>query len=196
MSSLMLDYIASAIVAGLVILSIFAVQGSLLGFQRENNLSLTMNDVSAEFFRLLQEDMRAIGLNRQAQGSPLVTINSDEIEFWADPEDDGNEQRIRYRLGGTVSASNTNNPSDRILYRSVNGDAEGGASLGVTDFQLTYYDESGQQTATIADVAMIEVQMSVGTTVDLTTKLSAQQQFNEMTWRTAVAPKNLNLPPL
>ena len=48
-----------------------------------------------------------------------------------------------YYLGPTSELLSTSNPRDRILYRVVNNEAPIGVNLGVTQFNLCFFDVLG-----------------------------------------------------
>ncbi len=50
---------------------------------------------------------------------------------------------MHYYLGPASELLNTPNPRDRILYRVVNSEVPVGVNLGVTQFNLTFFDVLG-----------------------------------------------------
>ncbi len=81
-----------------------------------------------------------IGLNWLILFFIFVHADSNSIRFITDVDSDGNVDSISYYTGPISELASTPNPRDRFLYRVVNTETPVGTNLGVTAFNLVYYD--------------------------------------------------------
>ena len=104
-----------------------------------------------EITRLLEYDFKKIGYCKDPSKIPDPSIAiryADSIRICfltdfptiADPQGDGVVDSLKYYVGPISEASGTPNPNDRLLYRVENDDAPVGVNLGVTEFDLRYFD--------------------------------------------------------
>ena len=148
--SVIIDLIGSTIISGFLLLLLFKLNDASI----ENNFVYGGEAIAqsnmVEVVQLVEHDFRKIGYCRDWDKIPdpsksIIAASLNSIEFLTDENNDGNIDTINYYLGSTQELTNTPNPNDKILYRVVNNSQPIGANLGVTQFDLYYYDALGNQ---------------------------------------------------
>ena len=98
----------------------------------------------------MEHDFRKIGYCRDWDNLPdpskaIISASQNSIKFLTDEENDGIIDTIDYFLGSVDELAGTPNPNDKTLYRVLNNANPMGANLGVTQFDLFYFDALGNQ---------------------------------------------------
>lgn len=146
--STLLDILGSVIVGGLLLLILFRLNDATV----ENNYVYGGEAIAqsnlVEVVQLVEHDFRKIGYCRDWEQIPdpsksILVANQNSIQFLTDENNDGNLDTISYYLGSVDELSNTPNPNDKMLYRVLNNSQPQGANLGVTQFDLFYFDAMG-----------------------------------------------------
>jgi len=150
-SQTILDLIASTMVFGSLLLIVLRINtGNAENIQMyQGDLLVQQNLV--EITRLLEYDFKKIGYCKDPTKIPNPSLairyaDSVKIKFLtdfpttADPQGDGILDSLTYYVGPTSEASATPNPYDRLLYRVENNSTPRGVNLGVTQFELKYFD--------------------------------------------------------
>ena len=148
-----------------------------------------------EIVGLLEYDFRKIGYCRDWQAIPdpsksIIKADSTSITFLTDEDSDGVVDIMTYYLGSIDELAHTSNPRDRMLYRKVNNQIPLGANLGVTRFELTYYDAFGTQ---IAFPVLVPGEINtLQIDIELEDVAAYDQQYNKVFWRQIrLAARNL-----
>lgn len=148
--STILDLVSSVIVGGILMLILFRLNDAAV----ENNYVYGGEAIAqsnlVEIVQLVEHDFRKIGYCKDWGKIPdpsksILTASQNQIEFLTDEDNDGEIDNIKYYLGTTDQLLNTPNPNDKMLYRVVNNETPKGANLGVTQFDLLYFDAMGNQ---------------------------------------------------
>ncbi len=155
-ASTIFDIVSATVVGSLLLLMALRLNAQAIETNAvyQNNLNLQQSIVV--LVDIVESDFRKIGYCRdykkiQPPNIAIVKADSNSIKFLTDilssPTDagDGVVDTIYYFLGDTTELSSTPNPRDRYLYRIVNGNAAKGWNLGVTQFNLRYYDALGSK---------------------------------------------------
>jgi hypothetical protein len=103
-----------------------------------------------EVVQLVEHDFRRIGFCKDWAKIPdpsksILSAKQNSISFLTDENNDGNIDTLSYYLGTPDELSNTPNPNDKMLYRVRGNQSPHGANLGVTQFDLFYFDALGNQ---------------------------------------------------
>ena len=151
-TSTIFDIITSTVIGGLLLLIALRLNAQAVETNAiyQNNLNLQQGLVA--LVDIVENDFRKIGYCKDfTRISPpniaIVSADSNRIKFLTDipanPTDlgDGIVDTISYFIGTT--GGNPNNPKERPLYRTINGNTSTGWNLGVTRFGLRYYDALG-----------------------------------------------------
>jgi len=153
-SQTILDLIASTVVFGSLVLMAIRVNSSMVENMSTYSGDLMVQENLVEITKLLEYDFRKIGYCKDPTklsdpSRAIIYADSNHIKFFTDLPTgssasallgDGNLDTLEYYTGPTSEASNTPNPNDRLLYRVENGGTPHGVNLGVTVFDLEYYD--------------------------------------------------------
>jgi hypothetical protein len=146
-SQTIIDIIASTIVFGslmLMTLRLNVAQSEMIQGARGD---LMVQQSIVEVTHLIEYDFRKIGYCKntaQIITNAILLADSNRITFRTDVNNDGSVDTMRYYLGPTSELTVTPNPRDRFLYRVVNQNPAIGVSVGVTVFDLKYYNSARQ----------------------------------------------------
>lgn len=148
--STIIDLIGSTLVGGFLLLLLFRLNDASV----ENNFVYGGEAIAqsnlVEVVQLVENDFRKIGYCKDWEKIPdpsksVLNASLNSIRFLTDENNDGIIDTIYYYLGSAQELTQTPNPNDKILYRVVNNSTPMGANLGVTQFDLFYYDALGNQ---------------------------------------------------
>jgi hypothetical protein len=146
--STLLDILGSTLVGGMLLLILFRMNDAAV----ENNYmyggELVVQQNLVAVVELLEFDFRKIGYceDWEKLADPLLYIieaDSNSIKFRTDLDSDGIVDSLTYFTGSTSELSSTPNPRDKFLYRVENAEKPIGTNLGITQFNLVYYDALG-----------------------------------------------------
>ncbi len=143
--STILDILGSAIIGGMLLLILFRLNDSAAENVYNNSGELTSQQNIATLVQILENDFRKIGYCKDWKKIPIpsqaiIFADSTKIKFLTDIEPDGIVDSIYYYVGSPNELLSTPNPRDRFLYRVVNKELPKKVNLGVTQFNLVYYD--------------------------------------------------------
>jgi len=146
--SVMLDIMGSTIIGGILMMNLFQINNSAVENNYTGNGELIAQTNLATIVEILELDIRKIGYCADWQKIPIPTkailsADSTSIKYLTDVDSDGIVDTMHYYLGPTSELLSTPNPRDRLLYRVVNSETPVGVNLGVTQFNLTFFDVLG-----------------------------------------------------
>lgn len=148
--STMIDLLGSTLVGGLLLLILFRMHDANTQniFEYGGELMVQQNLVTT--VSILELDFRKIGYCLDWEKIPnparaILVADSTRIEFLTDENNDGNVDTMKYYLGPASELTNTPNPRDRMLYRVINRETPRGVNLGITRFNLIYYNALGDR---------------------------------------------------
>ena len=151
-SQTIIDIIGSFVIFGWLILMSLRMNTANNENMQTYRGELLVQQNLVEVTKLLEYDFRKIGYCREPNNlsdptKAIVLAESTRIRFKTDIDfgsgPDGNVDTLTYYLGPASELSLTQNPRDRLLYRVANGETPKGSNLGVTYFNLKYYDALG-----------------------------------------------------
>lgn len=148
-SQTILDLIASTMVFSSLLLMGMRLNASVSTHLNAYKGDLIVQQNLVELVKLLEYDFRKIGYCKDPSKIPDPTrairyADSIRIKFYTDlattanPYGDGNLDSLDYYIGSW--ATGTPNPLDRYIFRVENNATPVGVDLGVTTFNLQYYD--------------------------------------------------------
>jgi hypothetical protein len=191
--SSMVDMITSAVIFGVLALTVARVQANinLTMFQNQHNVVTQTNSV--ELARQIEWDFAKIG--HRVTGQKITAADSMEIRFVADLDNKHVLNNVRYYVGDTSQCSMTMNRHDYPLYRVQDGRSVR-QNWGLTSFRITYYDKWDQKihtpvtdAADLAKIHSIKVAFqleSAEPTISMTDTVWAM-----VTWEKTIIPRNL-----
>jgi len=149
------DIVLSILIGTSLLLMIFLFNIGMIETGHKNNMYYATQKTGFEFQEILRDDLIRIGLNVPDTAAVFISADSNQIEYNTDYNLDSNIVKIKYYLGSTSSADFTENPNDKLLYRKVNNDPPVSFSIGLINFNFTYYDASGNQTANLNEIEQV-----------------------------------------
>jgi hypothetical protein len=181
----MLKLLGTFFIAGLAILSINRFTGFLSQSSHEWLLS-TINTVNVNSLtKNMEFDFNRMGLYVTYQDKALVEAQPQRITFYSDYDEDGTVDRIRYYLSDSTTATQTDNPNDRILYREINSETNPSAFGGVTNFNIRYFDWYGDETTVLSEIKTFEITLSIQSIYGY------DEWFADNFWQARFSPPNL-----
>jgi hypothetical protein len=146
--SVIMDILGSTIVGGILMMNLFQINSTAVENNYTGSGELTAQQNLSTIVQVLEHDFRKIGYCADWNKIPVPTkailsADSTSIKYLTDVDSDGNVDSMYYYLGPTSELLSTSNPRDRILYRVVNNEAPIGVNLGVTQFNLCFFDVLG-----------------------------------------------------
>ena len=146
-----IDTLGSIAIGGFLMLTLFRMNSASAENTYHYTGELTVQENMVSIVKLLEHDFRKIGYcedpKKITPSKSIIFADTSDITFLTDVDFDGNIDEVRYHLGPASELTDTPNPDDRMLYRSVNGNPVA-ANLGVTRFYITYYGYVGTPLAT------------------------------------------------
>jgi len=146
-----LGLITSYVIAGIILLAILSMNMSVSSSSNEITLTQITRDRAASISDMLSNDVQKMGYNRKKTTDPILTVaEGNKIQFRSniDNSTDNSVEIITWEFTNTA-ASNTKNPNDKVLMRTVR-DASSGSLIsqtpiksGVTKFRISYYEKYG-----------------------------------------------------
>jgi len=151
--STLIDIMGSVVIGGMILMILLRLNDAAIKNSFEYNGDLIVQENLTEIVLLLEHDFRKIGYSKDWLKIPnpsksIISADQTDISFLTDIEPDGIVDTLRYYLGTRAELSHTENPRDRMFYRQINSGTPVGANLGVTQFDLTYFNTLGAQIPT------------------------------------------------
>lgn len=155
----LIDILGSSMIGGTILLILFRMNDSNVENHFINSGEYIVQSNLISVVELFEHDLRKIGYCKEWEKIPDPTIaiieaTKNSITFLTDvapdtsnPFGDGNVDTLKYWIGLPTDqeVSGTPNPRDRMLYRRINSDTPLSANLGLTQFELTYFDALGNK---------------------------------------------------
>ncbi len=183
-----IGYVASTIIAGIIMISVVALNMRISqnsGEQTLYSMANTNANMLAEFFR---HDLRSMGYGIEG-GSPVLEAGSNHIRFQVHFEGQAEPTEITWSFEPDSSTS-YRNPAIRPLYRIVNGEVDQ-VGVGITGFGLEYLDSNRNildpATAPLTEIRQIRLNLVVESTEGY-----GDGRYGRSTWTGEITPYNLN----
>jgi len=177
-----LSLISSFVIGTIILLSLVKVNLSLvknsMDSMNDQLAKVNINNVST----VVSNDFRKMGYG--ISGSSLMEATPLKITFKGDLEDDGAVDQITWELDKSQAVSETPNPDDFVLIRTVNGNSIP-IKMGVTKFNLNYFDENNQPTAILDEVRRVEVKLICESTEPV------DGRYRSAAWEKTFAPLSI-----
>ncbi len=153
-SATLIDIAGSFLVSGMLLLTALQLDQKSIQTTFDSQAGLTVQQNLVDVVEYLQYDFRKIGYCQVAAKLPNSAVNTfiqkgdtSTIWFLTDVNNSGNVDTLKYWLD-TAAIPGSANPRARLLYRQVNEDIPTGSNLGVTQFEIQYFDAFGNQIQT------------------------------------------------
>lgn len=201
-----LGLITSYIIAGILLLSIVMMNMSVSSSSTEITLTQITRNKAAGISEMISNDIQKIGYNRSKQTSQMITLaEGKKIKFRSniDNSSDGSVERVIWEFTNTAVTS-TNNPNDYELIRKVHNASGGIVSespirLGVTKFNIAYYDEYGvplsdslsTPVANPEDIKQLYISLQLESTDKVFSTPNSDGHYVISIWEKRFSPPNL-----
>ena len=198
--STLIDLMGSTIIGGLLLLILLKLNAAAV----ENNFVYGGEAIAqanlVEVVRIVEHDFRKIGYCRDWEKIPdpsksVLMATQNSIKFLTDDDNDGILDTIFYQLGSESELEITPNPNDKMLYRIKNNEDAIGANLGVTQFDLYYYDAMGNELSFPITVPSAIYTMQINIKVEDVygyDRVHSEEQYSSAFWRQVrLASRNL-----
>ncbi len=151
--STLIDILGSTLIGGMLLLILLRLNDAGVQNNYTYGGELIVQQNLVDLVTLIEHDFRKIGYCADWKKLPdpkkyILEADSNSITFLTDVDSDGEVDTVHYYTGHTSELDNTPNPRDKLLYRVVNNSLPRGSNLGVTQFELVYYDDSGTKLLT------------------------------------------------
>ncbi len=145
-----LDIIFSLAIRGAIVLAIMNMTVSLQQKLSEKTAQAKQLNLVSTVSLIMRNDFEKVGYN-WTSGPPYFSYaSSDTVEFvysTTQPPGLPTACSVRYYLGSTSELASTDNASDRILYKRVNGGTPQNVAVGVVKMKFQYFDSNGNPIA-------------------------------------------------
>ncbi|MCZ7602348.1 MAG: hypothetical protein QY331_14850 [Melioribacteraceae bacterium] len=155
----LLEIVGSSFIGGMIIFIILNLNSNVMQNAGEMSFDKIAQENLTSLVEEIEYDLKKIGY--RSPDPKIVSVDTNAITFRYDIDNNGSVETISYFTSDTTILSNTPNPRDIFLYRTVNGSQPQTSNLGVTRFRLWYYDASGNLTSTPADIRSIKFALNV-----------------------------------
>ena len=144
-TNVILDIMGSIIIGGILMITLFRMSDRATESTYNKTGDLTIQQNIATVVRILEYDFRKIGYCADWMQIPnpsksIILADNDKIKFLTDVDRDGKVDTIYYYIGPASELIYTANPRDKFLYRVINNEKPVKVNLGVTQFDLVYYN--------------------------------------------------------
>lgn len=193
--STLLDILGSTIAGGMLLMILFRLNDAAVQNSYNYTADLIVQQNLVEVITLLEYDFKKIGYCKDWTKIPdpsraIIHADSTDIKFLTDVDNDGNVDTMRYYVGQPSGLADTPNPRDRMLYRVVNNSTPASANLGVTQFNLRYFDALQQQLSLpITNLSQIQ---TIQLNITVESSYSYANDYSKVFWRQIrLSAKNL-----
>lgn len=195
--SVMLDILGSIVIAGYVILMGLNLNATIVGTATASVTTLNVQESMSELVHNLEYDFRKIGYHVADPKMCIAIADTSHLKFYADMYKDGTVDSVEWFTGAPLTT--LPNPNVRVLYRKVNQEVAGGAGgLGVTQFKMRYFNQSGQEIPPLtpflySQIWIIEVSLRVESPYQIQATVNVENlEYAAAYWRqTRLASRNI-----
>ena len=141
--AVILDILGSFVVRAAIVVVILNLMINLHESLSKSTDRITLNESINNAGQVIAADIKLAGF--RASKAFTTTLNN-EISFYADTGNVGTFQKIRYYISPTSPAT-----VHKILYRTVNDDAQLEIARDILSFSIAYYKVNGSLTTIASD---------------------------------------------
>ena len=186
--AVMLDIIGSFVIRAAVVLIILTTMVNLSNSLYRQSERVALETLVTGAGETISNDLSLAGY--RSASKLFLTADSVQTRFYADLNDDGAVEIVRYYLSAGASGSH------RILYRSLNGGTAFEIARDVVLLQFTHYSVTGSSlTGTnVSGVKSVRISLTIESNHKLRSFYSGRTdtlQYQKATWQGYVFPENL-----
>ena len=200
----MMDIVGSTIIGGAILFLVFKTSDMMTDLSFQNTLDVATQSNSRTIADMINYDFYKIGYHESVTGPrPIIEIaDSDRIRFRSDIDNNGTVDTVEYSESAPYEVAGSASRF-RVLYRNVISSARTGANVGLTSFQLSYYDTMGVRidlptptdSSSLRRIQSIKIQMMIRNpmALDTVTASTLDTTFAATYWEKWISPKNLRV---
>lgn len=168
--STFLDIIGAFIIGCFLMLILWRTNDAVSENLYTNGGELIVQQNLVTTIEILEHDFKKIGYCKNWKKIPnptraILSADSTSIKFLTDVDNDGDVDSLHYYSGLASDLTDTPNPRDRILYRVINDETPNDMNMGITEFNMTYFNALGDTidipVVQTSEIASIEINIAV-----------------------------------
>jgi len=175
----------SFLIGGILLITLLNVHTNVRRDSATTTLEVTAMSNVTTVADIADHDFSKIGVG--AVSNPLLTATGTQISFLSDLDGDQTLDTLTWHFDSTSANGATANPNDHLLLRIVNSDTLRFSS-NVTEFGLTYFNETGSVTASADSIRRIRVRVLCESPAPY------GDEFQTSAWQRTYVPLNLTHP--
>lgn len=191
--STIIDIVGSMIIGGTLLVVLWRLNDATTANTYNYSGELSLQQNLATIATIIENDFRKIGYcadwNVMPDSAWIILADSNKIKYLTDIDFDGDGtthpngviDTMYYYLGPASELSTTENPRDRVLYRVVNSETPVKTNLGVTQFNIVYFNPLGDTipfpVTEPAEISTMEINVTVENTA------AYDKQYSSAFWR-------------
>ena len=193
--SVILDILGSIVISGMLMLILFRLNDATIENTYTNSGDLAVQQNLTTVVQIIEHDFRKIGYCADWEKIPdptkaILYADAHRIKFLTDENNDSKVDIMDYYIGPTSELNDTPNPRDRFLYRLLNNEPPVSTNLGVTQFDLKYFNVFNQEipspVAVPGEIHTIQINITVEDPA------AYDDKYNTVFWRQIrLAARNL-----
>ncbi|MFP8488583.1 hypothetical protein ACKGJO_05725 [Gracilimonas sp. Q87] len=203
--------IISYVIAGFLMIMIFTINYNVGFSNQEVTTTLIKKTHSQSVQDMIIHDIPKIGYEQYDKvgtiisdhGSVFVKADKHEISYYSDLSNDGTYEMVTWKYDPDKTPDHAQNPHVNTLYRTVGSDVTE-ITIGITNFEIRYYDEYGNVDTTstapmstpitgsaLDDIVQIEIEFEMQNDYTLNYRASDPERYVTTTWEKRFSPVNL-----
>lgn len=192
----MLDMVGSAIIFGILILTVARMQGNLNSTMYQNTFNLNTQTAAVNLARQVEHDFTKMGY--RVTGQKVTSADTNAVTFKGALSYGGTVETVTYSVGVADSASL--NPRDYYMQRQATAGLIK-QRFGLILFNLSYFDTSGNKMTTpisgasaFAAIRAINVKFRLESWEPIRTLNDTTPYYYSVSWEKLIYPRNLGKP--
>ncbi len=193
--SVILDILGSIVISGMLMLILLRLNDATIENTYTSSGDLTVQQNLTTVVQIIEHDFRKIGYCADWENIPdptksIIYADAHRIKFLTDENNDKTVDIMDYYIGPPSELNDTPNPRDRFLYRLLNNESPVSANMGVTQFDLKYYDVFNNEIPSPVTVPGEIHTIQINITVE--DPAAYDEKYNTVFWRQIrLAARNL-----
>lgn len=190
--SVMMDYIMSAIIFGVLAITVARIQINISSTLYDNSFNLRVQGNAVALALQIEKDFVKTGFHVDPNSGNQITLaDTTRITFNSDWLNNNSISSVLYRAGDSTETTGTPNVHDFPLYR--NGNRQ---DWGLTNFRIAYYDSTQSKLSTPLSAAnrlkvkAIQVWFTIQSPEPVISNIDTT--WPAVTWQKMMYPRNLN----
>jgi len=186
-----IDIMGSIVIGGIILLMLLSFNSGLVEGSAVQTFHSIVQSNLASLSDIVEYDFRKMGYRvGTIIDSAIVIADKDEIVIRGDIDDNGTVEQIRYTFD-TKKKTGYPNPRAGILFRQVNNGPVESINIGLTRFELAYYDTNDLLIKKNHPVEFPSTIRSVRLEMTIESTSPYDTTYSGATWERTIAPKNL-----